>query len=600
MYPCLLRNRLLKIISTCCLFLYSTIVHAQQSQNILIPFYNYTQNLYGFCDTSENIIIDPLYSEIADIKIYHDNKNQLYSGALFIAYLDKEQKKYHIINNYGKIVLSNANYDYVNLDYQNIDLMLVIKNDKYGVWYKNKETIKCEYNIIQNTPFNKLLVHKSINNKLLCGMFDYYGKIIIEPEYDLIYPYVVDSSILTWIGIKWNDNNSSSTIFYDSSYNKTPYNITWWNAKANQLKHTIDSSSAVEQSVLFNFCINTKDTFSSKNTDTIKGIISKLSRKYNTLNDISYSFLESDNDSIIKINGIINYKYNAGIYNIKSDREIIPMIYNHIYLEKSTKDKLLFKVTLNKKEGLMDENNKFILPLEYDDIDIYDSLIIVQKNEKYGLFNINKNRFIYECVYDNIALTANADTDYVFIKITQNDKTTLLNLNLDVLLNNKYLSVSYFNDTIFKVTTGEYVFSSDYAVGLYNIKTKKEILKPLYSSIYSLSDINGNPSCLLVSKNINGEELYGVLDNNLNEVISCKYQNISEIDYYGYYKVERDGYYGIYKIGDAALIIPAKYDNLDPEFLIRLNKNKTFMVFKTIINNKYIFISENKRIYLRE
>ncbi|HUM51324.1 MAG TPA: WG repeat-containing protein [Chitinophagales bacterium] len=599
----------MKTISTYCLFLYSTIVLAQESKNIIIPFYNYTKELYGFCDTSENIIINPLYSEIADIKIYHNNINQLYLGALFIAYLDKEQKKYHVINNYGKIVLSNANYDYVNLDYQNIDLMFVIKNDKYGVWYKNKEIIKCEYNFIENAAFNKLLVHKTINNHPLYGLSDYNGKIIIEPKYNIIYPYFIDSAILAWVGITWNDYKATSTIFYDSSYNKTPYNATWWNVKANQLKHTIDSVEEQRlmnnlgintERLLNNFVINIEETDTPKNTDTIKGIISQLNRKYNTLIDISYHFLELDNDSIIQINGIINYKGKMGIYNLKSNREIIPMTYDHIHLQRSINNKLLFLVTLDKKEGLINENNKFILPIEYDDIDIYDSLIIVQKNEKYGLFNMNKNRFIYECVYDKIALTANSDTNYVFIKITQNNKTTLLNLNLDVLINNKYLSVSYFNDTIFKVTIGAYVFSSDYAVGLYNIKTKKEILKPLYSSIYSLSDINGNPAFFLVSKNINGEELYGVLDNNLNEVISCKYQNISETDYYGYYKTERDGYYGIYKIGDTALIIPTKYDNLDHEFLIRLNKNKTFMIFKTIINNKDIFISENKRIYLRE
>jgi len=98
----------------------------------------------------------------------------------------------------------------------------------------------------------------------------------------------------------------------------------------------------------------------------------------------------SDDEIIVILDG----KYGV----IRIDNSIcVPIIYD--YLNGCNNDPLMFSVRLNEKEGIVAENNKIVLPLEFEDVRYEDNLGFVKKNGKWGVIDLKTLTYVMRPTY---------------------------------------------------------------------------------------------------------------------------------------------------------------------------------------------------------
>lgn len=121
---------------------------------------------------------------------------------------------------------------------------------------------------------------------------------------------------------------------------------------------------------------------------------------------------------------------------VNNGKVIIPFEYTDI--SKGSPDGNYFIVRKDEKWGLINRQNKLIIPYEYDELDYpKDNLIAAYKNEKYGMIDLDNNivlPFEYECVVNYLPDT---------IVAKQKGKWGFLNLNSPKECEFKYEDVLY-------------------------------------------------------------------------------------------------------------------------------------------------------------
>lgn len=182
--------------------------------------------------------------------------------------------------------------------------------------------------------------------------------------------------------------------------------------------------------------------------------------------------------------------------------------------------------------GLIDKLNKSILPCSYDDLRILaNGWIIVQKNEKYGLFHLEHAR--------EIAFEWDA---WSFLK-----KTELRDRSLETIKLKDHIKLR--NNTgvaVFSCKNNEYVFFSD---GDTNIERIREdgflllssrgqntyyggLVSPSWRLLTPLKKYNSIGRMVndraIVSVRDGARELFGLIDNNGNTITDCKYLSFED------------------------------------------------------------------------
>ena len=109
----------------------------------------------------------------------------------------------------------------------------------------------------------------------------------------------------------------------------------------------------------------------------------------------------------------------------------------------------------NNKEGLIDINGKEVIPCSYDKIDyIYNNLVRVLDNDKYGIYNLNTNKLLIDTKYSYIEIS---DINYFTVK--KEDKYYVID-KYDEVVTDKYSYIFAFNKG--------YIVQEDNTLKIYN------------------------------------------------------------------------------------------------------------------------------------
>lgn len=172
------------------------------------------------------------------------------------------------------------------------------------------------------------------------------------------------------------------------------------------------------------------------------GLIDKSNRQ---ITNFKYTSIERyDFDEIILVE--IGDKY--GLLD-KKGQELIPCIYNYIERLKDDRNNIInnhFYVTLNGKSGLISIGRKKwkkMFSFECQNIlKFNDSLILVQKEGKLGLFTMQGKEFL-PCIYKKIK---NLNEGYV--GILKNELWGIINMEKEVVQDYQYIDIKPFKDGI--------------------------------------------------------------------------------------------------------------------------------------------------------
>lgn len=207
-----------------------------------------------------------------------------------------------------------------------------------------------------------------------------------------------------------------------------------------------------EKAILNNLVI-VKDTKNQYGIFNIQDKKLTLETKYSGI-----SYIPNTGDFLVKIDDKIGIKTNTGKDKIKVQYDQIELI---------NQDLKMYVVQKDKKYGVVNQNEKVIIPINYEDIGIdiknfpknnllnkyvlMDKLIPVKKEGLWGMYNIEGNQ-VLDCEFDKFGSTSskakNAENlliipDYNAIVVNKKDKYYLVDVNGKGLLNGTALEDVY-------------------------------------------------------------------------------------------------------------------------------------------------------------
>lgn len=381
---------------------------------------------YGILDASGRAILEPVYYKLSsangyyfaskdyrEMTIYNRNFEIIKKGEYTSSYKDHgviyvkniKTKKYGVLDSLGKTILPEI-YDYVVDDHRlDNDRFVCIINGKYGlVDYNNEIIIPFEYGYIsllnnENVnplrldiikPNNLYLVSKNITNwEMSMGVMDYNGKIIIPLEYsdaysvfnnglvslknngksgylnldnEVVIPFIYDEALPFAYGVASVKDGNNYGVINTENEIVVPFD--------NYRNHFVFSHGLSKFSLNYGKVgvINAKgEVIIAPKYDAIEYVVS--SKFFRTRKDMK--------QGVVDING----------------KEIIPAKYNFVQtlFKDEENNKTYFFVGIDGENGVIDENDKIILDLKYRYVSRTYDMIIVSRDDKHGILDLDFN-----------------------------------------------------------------------------------------------------------------------------------------------------------------------------------------------------------------
>lgn len=236
--------------------------------------------------------------------------------------------------------------------------------------------------------------------------------------------------------------------------------------------------------------------------------------------------------------------------------------------EPKLQDNRFYKVTLNKKLGIVDKYGMKIIDWEnnfdYDDIyyDDINNCIIFTKDNKIGVADKLGNEIV-PAIYESIE-----PWDKGIFKIQKDNRYGLIDLNNNIITDIKYNKIGKLESGCAKVTITHPTQSWRQLENYIDQKGKL---------ISKYSDLN-DEYCLVQEFG-----LFGVCDKQRNSKIPCIYDLI-QLWGDDFVRVKSNGKWGVIKISDNSIHLPIKYDSIGN--LVQGVANVTFVGTKSCINIK--------------
>ncbi|WBL21122.1 WG repeat-containing protein [Zunongwangia sp. HRR-M8] len=255
----------------------------------------------------------------------------------------------------------------------------------------------------------------------------------------------------------------------------------------------------------------------------------------------------------------------------------------------------------NGKVGVLNSENKEVLPHNYDEIILTEMKIAENKtefifkltsNEKYG-FYFPKTGEIIRPTYDKINFLSNGQrTPYVsraknngLISLEKDGKTTLYNLNANTMIADSYVDYKFLPYQKMVVRAENYGDQ-----GLYDLKENKLILPIKYKSIQVFKD---QPKLIKVIKEVGDYQTQsGLFDDTGKEILPIKYDDIKQIDPSKFLLHEKDSLYYLYSVKNhkKEKLPFSKVSVNDSTSLLTVRKNEKW----------YLYDSKQKKRLLEE
>ena len=192
-----------------------------------------------------------------------------------------------------------------------------------------------------------------------------------------------------------------------------------------------------------------------------------------------------------------------------------------------------------------------------------DNLSIVECNSRYGLFDVENNKYLLNPIYDNIT----NDTLKFFSKdvflVSQNGYKGLVGRNGEFILEPEYEEIvrSFvgFNGLLVK---------KDNKYGSYNIRKHNYFLEPIYDSIEFKRFKNLDTKDFVYVYVVKKEGKVKLLDYNADTIVDYRFEDITDNIYSNRLgpiapkriKVKENGKYGIYDLEADTYVIEPKFD----------------------------------------
>ena len=361
-----------------------------------------------------------------DIKqIKYDSKNQIFKFSNFLAKF-KNRNKYGVINNTGKIVVP-AIYEDIKIIKSNNKFILFKNNGEWNILniLSNKQNLKNSY---EELDFINSQYIKAKNNNMW-GIIDYDGEIKVPLNYNEIKKLDEKFFLIKKNEIMMLDKNYK--------YIKT--------MKGDNIFHI------------------SKDNYILKN------------KKIFTAFYFNEKIIIKENIKQIYKNYIIEKNKKNVIIKIFSGETIINDMYTGMYI-KNLKN---IAVKKNNKYGIIDINEKIIIPIIYNKIsNIYRNIIITEKNGINEIFTTNGVKI--------------SNINYSFIEEIKGDLILVANEKGFGIINLKgELIIPIIYDSIFQISKKFFLVKNKNNIKILNKNNKiiKKFTEKEISSIY-LNQIN--------------------------------------------------------------------------------------------------------------
>ncbi|MFN8674355.1 MAG: WG repeat-containing protein [Candidatus Sericytochromatia bacterium] len=242
--------------------------------------------------------------------------------------------------------------------------------------------------------------------------------------------------------------------------------------------------------------------------NNIEPIINKNGKEIKTINNLlvnlkTYSTFEKDGKL-----GLLD----------ENKKEILEPLYKTI---ESIKNKYI-KAKINEKWFLFDSNGKKIIEENVDYLDTFEKkgklFFIFRNNDKYAIFDESTKKitgYIYEYINEH-------NTNENFILLKKDGKWGLLDLDLKEVIPNKYDDLSSFKNNTFIAKLNNQ-----------NTLIDVDIQKVISNSYKNIESYEFGFGLFKVTNEINGKNIYGLIDENGKEILKTKYNEIINIDSYG-------------------------------------------------------------------
>lgn len=401
------------------------------------------------------------------------------------------------------------------------------------------------YEEIKTNESSELLIYKK-NGKY--GIMDLNGKIIEDALYnydDISFGYDNYYRIFTSdnrILIKRNGklvkditNSKDSYLLIKDNNDKESYYIIY-NIENNGFAMT----KIKDDTYVANMLID--NTYVSKILNIKDGTVKELNGyigKVNGNNNVNKYLIQIIEDKI-NLLSIYDYSILLNEYSRIGDEENIP---GYIYSGSIYNDNYI-TVCKDEKCGIINNNNEFILPLEYNEINIVEQVeplyFGVSKNGKYGIVN-NNNEQVVEFIYDNaiaynntfilekdnnliitdskknkqyeVKLKDNEQIEIVlcndeYIKLSINDISNVNTPNKIIIIDNDNVIKEYKYNEFINIIDNTNKMDNDY-YAIYNIKNNE-----LYIDVYNGLSIKKSFMLIQINK-INNIYLNSISNNEL-------------------------------------------------------------------------------------
>ena len=245
--------------------------------------------------------------------------------------------------------------------------------------------------------------------------------------------------------------------------------------------------------------------------------------------------------------------YTTGIYKTKvingNNKQIMKEFENIEAIENSKDgevwyEKNVLRFSRNNLFGLVNYDGKEVLPAEYNNIyalDGIENFLILEKNNKKGLYNLATNDIIIEPEYQEIRTLLDGDNSKGFVVTREDGLKGVISLDKKQVLEPKYQEIK-------NVSDGHCYVVLDNGKNELIDNTGAVLLDKGFDEI---AEVNLD-RVVIVSNN-----KYGVLDTSGNKIIDTEYESI---------KCTYGNYYIAVKDGKAGIISEEKEDNITVPF----------------------------------
>lgn len=370
------------------IFLLTTLTFKAFTQEVICVDANATNGLvakkdinnkYGFVDViTGNYVIPPIYDATTIYAKFDEDRCILSLNNLY-GVIDTQNKI--IVPFYYKSISTNYRKQYY----------IVNQDGRYGFLNaKGQELVPPNYDFLElcSTGDSKEKILLSIQKNKKFGIINTANEIIIPAIYDHI----------------------------DRTFNRDKYKRIYLNKKCNLL----DRSHKIMFDKWFDDIIDIQEDFIIVKNNDYYGIVDYqgkyiLEPSYQKIN------LYALNNKIILKKNELNQIYNLKTRTIEKDSVGEITLINY--------QKKIYREESNKMFGLLDSLFNPILPKVFNElymIEFSEGLMLLSQNQKYGVYNPNLNKFIIPIEYDEIRTIGSSQTHF---KVKKEGKVGVINLS---------------------------------------------------------------------------------------------------------------------------------------------------------------------------